>query len=407
MNYFVLGESLPHTMSPEIHKQFGSDYGVKEVAKDELKDFVLSKKYCGFNVTVPYKVAIIDLIDDVLGDAKEIGAINTVVNRDGKLYGYNTDIGGMVYALYMAGIDCKNKSVAILGTGGTSNTAFYAAKKLGAKTVFKVGRTSPINYENIYGLEINLIINTTPIGTFPDSDNCLVEIERIKGLESVFDVVYNPLETELIRRAKKLGLKTGNGLRMLVEQARLAENLFFDREIPQTETERVLQKLYKEKKNIVLIGMPSSGKSSLAKIIAKTLNRELIDLDSEIVKEAGMEIPEIFEKFGEKYFRDLEEKIAVKFSSKFGAVIATGGGTVMREKSFNALTRNGTLFYIKRDLQSLDSDGRPVSKLKGVEQIYLERKSTYEKAHYTVQNIRKLESVAKEIIDIYEKNTRY
>lgn len=407
MNYFVLGESLPHTMSPEIHKELGSDYGVKEVAKDELKDFVLSKKYFGFNVTVPYKVAIIDLIDDVLGDAKEIGAINTVVNRDGKLYGYNTDIGGMVYALYMAGIDCKNKSVAILGTGGTSNTAFYAAKKLGAKTVFKVGRTSPINYENIYGLEINLIINTTPVGTFPDSDNCLVEIERIKGLESVFDVVYNPLETELIRRAKKLGLKTGNGLRMLVEQARLAENLFFDREIPQTETERVLQKLYKEKKNIVLIGMPSSGKSSLAKIIAKTLNRELIDLDSEIVKEAGMEIPEIFEKFGEKYFRDLEEKIAVKFSSKFGVVIATGGGTVMREKSFNALTRNGTLFYIKRDLQSLDSDGRPVSKLKGVEQIYLERKSTYEKAHYTVQNIGKLESVAKEIIDIYEKNTRY
>ena len=244
-------------------------------------------------------------------------------------------------------------------------------------------------------------------GTFPDSDNCLVEIERIKGLESVFDVVYNPLETELIRRAKKLGLKTGNGLRMLVEQARLAENLFFDREIPQTETERVLQKLYKEKKNIVLIGMPSSGKSSLAKIIAKTLNRELIDLDSEIVKEAGMEIPEIFEKFGEKYFRDLEEKIAVKFSSKFGVVIATGGGTVMREKSFNALTRNGSLFYIKRDLQSLISDGRPVSKLKGVEQIYLERKSTYEKAHYTVQNVGKLESVAKEIIDIYEKNTRY
>lgn len=408
MDYFVLGEKLPYTYSPEIHSKFGLDYGKVELEKELLKQFVNDKNFKGFNVTVPYKVSIIDLLNHVLGDAKQVGAVNTVVNRAGVLYGYNTDIGGLEYGLKKLNIEVCGKNCAILGTGGTSKTAEFVLKKMGAKVIYKVGRTSEINYDNIYDLKINVLINTTPVGTFPNMQNCLVDLEKIKGLESVFDVVYNPLETELIRRAKALKLKAGNGLRMLVEQGRLAENLFLDKEIPLEKTEEIVQSFYKSKKNIVLIGMPSSGKSSVGIALAKLLNRKLIDLDSEICKKTGLEIPEIFARYGEEYFRKVEEEVVKEVSGQFSLVIATGGGAVVSKSNFNLLTRNGALFYIKRDLSKLVDDGRPNSISRGNEIIYAERKAIYEKADFTVENNDKtIDEVAKEIAYLYEKNTNY
>lgn len=406
--FCVIGRSLPHTLSPEIHGRFGLNYGVEELNESQLKDFVRSEKYKGFNVTVPYKRAVMQYLDEISPEAEKIGAVNTVVRRNGKIYGYNTDIGGMAYAIERAGIKLEGKNVLILGTGGTSRVAEYLARRSGAASVTKAGRTSEVNYGNVYGLkDVEVIVNTTPVGMFPDVDGCPIDVEKFANLNGVFDVVYNPLKTELVARAEKTGVPASCGLAMLVEQARLARDVFLGEESDIAVTESILDYLYKKNLNLVLTGMPSSGKTELGKILSKRLNKRLIDLDDVITQKTGMTIERIFAEYGENKFRELEATVAAESAKQLGVVIATGGGTVMNEKSFNALRRNGFLVYVDRPIELLVCDGRPVSKSRGVENIFEERKPVYEKADFKVLNDRDLNLVVEEIVKKYEKDISY
>lgn len=244
----LIGEKLSHSKSKEIHERFlCPEYRIVEVKKDEIPDFLKNDEYIGFNVTIPYKQIIMPFLDSISEEAQLIGAVNTVYKKDGKLYGYNTDAGGMMCALENAHIDCKNKNVLILGTGGTSKTATFVANKLGAKTVSIVGRTSDINYENVYSkcAETEVIINTTPVGMYPNINAKPIEIKQFKKLEGVFDCIYNPFQTQLVKEAIELNINTSNGLRMLVDQARLAEEIFYNTKIPKSKTEEVLKDIEK------------------------------------------------------------------------------------------------------------------------------------------------------------------
>lgn len=405
--YCVIGQSLPHTLSPEIHKHFGLNYGVEEMNEDELKDFLEKREYDGFNVTVPYKKVIMPYLDEIDDTALKIGAVNTVILKNGKYIGYNTDYGGMEYALSRGSISLRKKNVIILGTGGASMVAEYLCKQKGAKSIIKVGRNSEINYSNVYTLtDTEIIINTTPVGMSPDNKGCPIELKSFNKLEGVFDAVYNPLETELIRTARALGVKAQNGLAMLVEQARLARDIFTGEESNVRLTEDVLDKLYKKNLNLVLIGMPSSGKSTIGKLLSERLNKNLVDLDDEFVKREGISIEEFFKRFGEKEFREKEKALCLEYAAKLGEVISTGGGTVMDKESFVELTRNGIIIYIDRPLNLLISDGRPLSKSKGVEKLYEERRRVYEQCDLRVVNDVSIEAVIEEILR-YEENLSY
>ncbi len=407
MDYFVLGKSLPHTFSPQVHNFFGIDYGVVEMEESGLETLFIKRNFRFCNVTVPYKEKVIEFLDEISDEAKKVGAVNTIINKNGRLCGYNTDIGGMEYALKRANIQIENQTCLILGTGATSKTAQFVLEKLGAKSIIKVGRTSEVNYENVYNLSADVVINTTPVGTFPLSHKRPIDLAKIKGVKAVLDVVYNPLETALISQGKSLNLKTANGLVMLVEQARLSENLCFEKQLPQNLTEKVVNLLYGQKRNIVLIGMPGSGKTEIGKELAKLYNRRLIDLDEDICKKTQMEIPEIFAKFGEDYFRKIEKEVLISASSKQGLIIATGGGAPCFEDNLSILKQNGFVVFVKRDLNLLPIFNRPLSQSVGVEEIYKKRKNVYEKADLTIENNKSIEEIAREIIRLYEENSRY
>ncbi len=405
--YCVIGKSLPHTLSPEIHKFFGLNYGVEELHEDELKNFLEKKEYDGFNVTVPYKKVIMSLLDTIDPTALRIGAVNTVVLKDGMYIGYNTDYGGMEYALLRGGISLSGKNVVILGTGGASMVAEYLCKNKGAKSIVKVGRNGEINYTNVYNLvDTEIIINTTPVGMSPDNKGCPVVLKAFPRLEGVFDAVYNPLETELVRTARELRIKAQNGLAMLVEQARLARDIFTGEKSSPELTEKVLNELYKEKLNVVLIGMPASGKSTIGKILSEKLNKKLVDLDEEFVKREGISIEGFFMRFGEREFRTKEKALCLEYAGMLGEVISTGGGTVVDNENFVELTRNGIIVYVDRPIDLLISDGRPLSKSKGVEKLYKERKGVYEQCDLRVVNDGSIDKVIEEILQ-YEKNLSY
>ncbi len=405
---FVIGRKLPHTLSPLIFEKFGkAGYGKIELEPQELGDFLRAKNFDGINVTVPYKQDVIQYLDYIDDTAREINAVNTIVNKDGKLYGYNTDAGGIEYAISRANIQIEGKDVLILGTGGTSKTATYVAKKMGAKSVKVAGRTSEINYQNIYEQHPHVIINTTPVGMYPNANEAVVDVAKFDGLEGVFDVIYNPLQTKIVADAKKIGVRASTGLAMLVEQARLAKDKFFEQQSDVTLTESVLTDIYKDRKNIVLIGMPSSGKSTLGKMIASLLGREFVDLDEKIEQREGASIPEIFSTKGEDYFRQIEAQECLRYAYGMGTVIATGGGTVCNPNSLFALKQNGVIVWIKRDERALSSEGRPVSKREGIAALRAKREPIYSSAADVQFENDCLEKTAKEIAKYYEENTCY
>ena len=379
--FCVIGKSLPHTFSPEIHGMFGLDYGVVELPEvEDLASFVKNNDYDGFNVTIPYKRDIMAMITHISDDALAIGAVNTVVRKDGELYGYNTDVDGIRYALKHAGIDVTNKKVAILGSGGTAHTAKYALKDL-AKEVIVVSRTGEINYNNIYDIkDINVIVNTTPVGMYPNSDPSPIDLEQLPSVEGVFDAIYNPLRTTLLLQAETLGLKTANGLGMLVEQARVARDLFISEDSTEELSDYVLDVLYKKKRNIVFIGMPGSGKTTFGKLLAEELHKEFIDTDEEIVKREGMSIPQIFEEKGEEYFRNIEMQVVSEISSKFNMVISTGGGTPLNKDNRLNLRHNGFVILVDRPVESLETDGRPLSVSMDLREMLERRMPIYNKA---------------------------
>ncbi len=382
MNYGLLGEKLPHSHSPRIHQMLGNPrYALFEKTPTEVAGFLAARDFDGINVTIPYKQAVMPLCDVLDGSAVEIGAVNTIVNCGGKLFGCNTDFDGFIFMCNRAGIDMRGKKVLILGSGGTSHTAAAAAKKMGAASICIAGRGRELNYENLYekATDTEILINTTPVGMYPHVGESPVDLAKLPHLSGVVDVVYNPLRTRLLCQAESLGIPCTGGLTMLCAQAAFADRYFRGVRHTGDEIVSIAERMERSLANIVLIGMPGCGKSSAGKLLAKATGRELYDLDREIVQRAGKAIPAIFAEHGEAYFRDLETEVTKEISAKGGCIIACGGGTVLREENRIALHQNGTVVYIKRLLADLARGGRPLSAGdNAVEKLYEIRRPIYE-----------------------------
>lgn len=368
MEYGLIGEKLGHSYSKEIHNQIGKyDYILKEIPKSELNSFMTKKDFKGINVTIPYKQDVIPFLDFIDDSAKEIGAVNTIVNKNGKLFGYNTDFLGLKRLILSLKLNLQDKKVLILGTGGTSKTAFSVAKSLGAKQILKVSRKCDenfITYEDAIKKhnDAQIILNTTPCGMFPNIDASPIELEQFEKLEGIVDVIYNPLRTEFVLNAQKKGLIAQGGLFMLVQQAIAAAEYFFDQKIDFQKAEMIYKNLLRKKQNIVLVGMPGCGKSTVGKKLAKELNREFFDTDDLILKKRGQTPAQIIETQGENAFRDIETSICKELSSKTGVVISTGGGAILRNENIFYLKNNGIIFFIDRNLEKIKATGdRPLS----------------------------------------------
>lgn len=403
MKCCLIGKTLKHSYSKIIHEKFGEyPYDLIELKEDEVKDFALKKEYDAYNVTIPYKEVIMQYLDVIDDFAREIGAVNTVVKRDGKLYGYNTDFKGMKYMMDSANITVTGKNVLILGTGGTSKTARAVCRYFRAKNVWVVSRKGELNYSNCQNLDVEVVINTTPVGMYPNCFSSPIDISIYKNLEGVVDVIYNPTLTKICFDAKRLNLKHVNGLSMLVAQAKYAKDYFLGYESSENLISEITSKLHKETENIYLIGMAGSGKTTVGKALSKTLNLPFYDTDAEIEKKANKTIPEIFAIYGEDYFRDLESKVLKELSLKRGAIIATGGGIVKNDQNLFPIKSNGKAIWIKRDPDSLSISGRPLSKDKETaKRLYEERKPLYNKfADYVVENDKNIEDAVKEILSL-------
>lgn len=385
MEYGCIGEKLGHSFSKIIHNKLTDyDYELKEIAKADLKKFMTQKDFLAINVTIPYKEDVIPFLDEIDKTAKVIGAVNTVVNKNGKLYGYNTDFSGLNALISKNNIEIKNKKVLILGSGGTSKTANAVANYLGAKEVYRVSRNGGqglITYKEAYKNhpDAEIIINTTPCGMYPKIGVSAVEIEKFPKLEAVVDAVYNPLSSALVVDAKDKGIKAVGGLYMLVAQAVFAAELFLDVKFDIKEIDRIFREIEAEKQNIVLIGMPGCGKTTVGKELAKAINKEFIDTDEEIVKCEGISIPEIFKALGEAGFRKIESEIIKDVAARQGLVIATGGGAVLKGENIKLLKGNGIVFFLDRDLSAIAATSdRPLSSNReDLEKRYNERYPIY------------------------------
>ena len=412
MEYGCIGEKLTHSFSKEIHNLlFDYDYQIREIEKDKLADFLTAKDFKAINVTIPYKQAVIPFLDEISDTARNIGAVNTIVNRDGKLYGYNTDFAGMTDLIKTNEIEISGKNVLVLGSGGTSKTAVAVAKSLGAKSVVRVSRTAKedcITYQTAYNdcQNTEVIINTTPCGMYPNIVGEPIKLELLPKTEAVVDAIYNPLCSNFVIRAKNAGLKATGGLYMLVAQAAFAAELFVGQEVKKERIYDVYKKIVSKKRNIVLTGMPSSGKSTVGKQLAQTLNMRFIDTDNEIERVSGKKISEIFENLGEDAFRDIESKVVEDVSAKQNCVIATGGGAILRDRNIMLLKGNGTVYFIDRPLEKLiTTDDRPLSSNRDdLVKRYNERYNIYCKtADKKLQNDGELQTVIDSIKEDFLK----
>lgn len=362
--YGLLGRKLSHSISPEIHTLLcGYDYRLIEKEPEELDSFFSQKDFKGINVTIPYKKNVIKYCSALSDTAKKIGSVNTIVRRkDGTLYGDNTDYFGFSYMVKKSGIKIKNKTALVLGTGGASLTVNAVLEDMGAEKILSVSRNGKINYKNVYDFApIDVIINTTPVGMYPNNGERLLDLQRFKDLSGVLDLIYNPSLTPIVYDAKNLGIPYCSGLSMLVAQAWLSAQSFISRELDESEIERVINILEKKRKNIVLIGMPGSGKSTVSEMLGKFLSREVVDTDKLVEEYDGRKIPEIFAQSGEDYFRDIESKITAQVGKRSGIIISTGGGAVLKEENRYALKQNGVVLWLKRDTNELERSGRPLS----------------------------------------------
>lgn len=406
MKACLIGKTLKHSFSKEIHEGLGTSYALREVAPNLLASFVKSKEFSFYNVTIPYKEEIMPFLDEIHSSAKAVGAVNTVVTKGGKIIGYNTDLYGMSRSFHKHGVCPAGKNVVILGSGGTSKTAQAYLKESGAKKITVVSRTGEWNYQNCQTLtDTQIIINTTPVGMFPNVTERIVNLDCFPALEFVFDAIYNPLKTTLLLQAEEKNIPYANGLEMLVYQAVGAEELWQDKPIDSALASNILSSLYREKANIVLIGMPSCGKTTLGKVIANRLNMPFVDFDEEIEQAEKMTIPQLFQSKGEEYFRQKESQITQYFGKENGRVLSVGGGTPTAKENRDALKRNGIVFYVQRDLDKLITSGRPLSQKEGVNALFEKRDAHYRAAcDYVVENNATIDAAAEEIIKRYEEN---
>ena len=379
MEYGLLGERLGHSFSPQIHRDLaGYDYQLLPTPPEAVEDLFARRAFQGLNVTIPYKRTVMPLCDEIDPRAAAIGAVNTVVNQNGRLTGYNTDIDGFLYMARRAGVDMAGKKVVILGSGGTSRTARAAAGELGAREIVTVSRHGEDNYQNLSRhADAQVLVNTTPVGMYPNWGQSPVSLESFPALEGVLDVVYNPLRTALLLQAEERGLPCSCGLPMLVAQAKRAAELFTGQNIDDSRAEAVLHGLRGQLTSIVLIGMPGCGKTTVGRALAEKLGRTFVDLDEEIVRRAGTSIPEIFAREGEAGFRERESALVREFGERTGLVVSTGGGVVTRRENYIPLKQNGLLLHLRRDPAALPTDGRPLSQATAPEELWRRRAPLY------------------------------
>lgn len=400
--YGLLGEHLPHSFSPQIHSALGNkDYGLFEVAPENLDAFMKEHDFKGTNVTIPYKKVVIPYLDEISPEAEKIGAVNTIKVKGGKLCGYNTDYFGFKYMVEKSGISIKGKKTLVLGSGGASATVQAVLRDMEASEIIVVSRNGIDNYVNMYikHTDAEIIVNTTPVGMYPDNLNTLVDLDRFGKLSGVLDVVYNPLKTRLILDAEQRHIPSSAGLSMLVAQAKKAHEIFFDTTTELEVCVQIERSLILQMCNIVLIGMAGCGKSTIGKRLSELLKKDLIDTDEMIVNTENMPIPQIFAEKGEDYFRWCEN-VAVNIAGREKSqIIATGGGVVTRPENYNSLKQNGIIVFINRDADLLPTNGRPLSQMHGVKALYEKRMPLYRQfADVEVDGNGTIEEVANRIV---------
>ena len=401
----LIGRNINYSFSKEIHAAFADyDYNIINLEPEEVNGFFAKKEYSGYNVTIPYKRDAAALCDELSPQAKAIGSVNTVVLRkDGTLFGDNTDYYGFLNMAEKAGVDFKDKKVLVFGNGATSATICAAVKDKGGN-ITVISRNGKTTYADLpHHKDAQILINATPIGTYPETENQITSIDQFEQAEAVLDVVYTPLKSRFVQQGLERGLKASGGLPMLVGQAKKAAELFSGKEISKEDEERVYHKILRQKQNLILIGMPGAGKTSLGKAAAEKLGRPFIDIDSEIEKREHISIPEIFKKFGESYFRARETEVIAEITRTSSAVIATGGGAVMNRRNRLNIRQNGFCVFIKRDQNLLSLEGRPVSKAKGTKALEKERMPVYkELADAEITNNGTIEQALSDILEAFK-----
>ena len=376
----LLGKTLGHSYSPLIHSYLGQyEYRLFEKQPHELEDFLKRGEFEGLNVTMPYKIEVIPYLDALSPIAARLGAVNTIVRREGKLIGHNTDYAGFLSMVHRSGLDPAAKKVLILGSGGASATAVAVMEDLGADVIV-ISRGGENNYNNLYTMHTDaaIIVNTTPVGMYPNTDFSPISISAFPAHEGVLDVIYNPTNTMLLQLAQESGVHGMSGLWMLVAQAKEASEWFQNATIPEVRLAEIYRTVKAQMENIVLIGMPGCGKTTVGIALAEKLGRKFVDADAVIVEQAKMSIPEIFAKEGEEGFRSREIKVLSELGKQSGLVIATGGGCVTQAVNHSNLHQNGRIFWLKRQISQLPTDGRPLSQKGNLEEMYRIRKPLYE-----------------------------
>ncbi|HCQ75045.1 MAG TPA: shikimate kinase [Clostridiales bacterium] len=378
----LLGEKLGHSYSPQIHSMLADyEYELFEKSPEELEAFLKSGEFDGLNVTIPYKKAVMPYCTELSPTAAQIGSVNTIVRRsDGSLYGDNTDAFGFENLIVHNGIEVKGKKALVLGTGGASVTAQAVLKNLGASEVVVISRKGEDNYENIAKhADTEIIANTTPVGMYPNNGKAAVDLTQFPKLSGVLDVVYNPARTALLLQAERLGIPCAGGLYMLVSQAKRSCELFTGKSIPDSEIDRIERVLSHQMQNIVIIGMPGSGKTTVSTMLAEKLGRKIFDTDTMVAENAGMTIPEIFAAQGEAGFRRLETEATAEVGKLSGNIISTGGGVVTVAENYELLHQNGVIVWIERDTNKLARDGRPISLSSDLNELYAARLPLYDR----------------------------
>jgi len=403
MGYGLLGRKLSHSYSPEIHEMLGSvPYRLYPIEPDCLNEFFQTNLFKGINVTIPYKKTVLPYCDSLSPVAQKLGAVNTIVRTDdGCIWGHNTDYYGFQYMLKKSGLNVKGKKVLVLGSGGASLTVNAVLRDEQAQ-VITISRSGENNYSNINRhYDASIIVNATPVGMYPNAGESPLDLKHFPQLEGVLDLIYNPARTALLLQAEELGITAENGLWMLIAQAKESAQLFLGRTIPDSVIGEIHRKLRLKLENIVLIGMPGSGKTTIGRELAKQLGKTFVDADEEITQRAGKSIPEIFAQEGESYFRTLETEVLAELCKQSGIVISTGGGCVTQPINRNSLRQNSTVIWVKRDLSALPTDGRPLSQQSNLSEMYKIREPMYASfSDYAIDNIGCIQDSVEMILNI-------
>lgn len=417
MKYGLIGDHLGHSFSKQIQTRIAEienvkdyDYQLVELDKEEFKEFMEKKDFKGINVTIPYKKDVIPYLDEMDESAKAIGAVNTIINVDGKLKGYNTDFGGFLYMVKANNVHMEGKKVLIIGNGGACAAVKAVCKHENAKDIVIVSRSAnrgAIGYDEMYTshLDADIVVNTSPVGMFPNIVNAPIDVSWFHKLECVLDVVYNPILTRLCFEAQEADIKRVIGLEMLIAQAKYTFEIFENMSFDDSIIDEIKKEMLKDRCNIVLIGMPSAGKTTIGKMLEEKLGKEFFDLDDMIIAKAGKSIPEIFQESGEAGFRAIETEVAIEASKMNNKIIATGGGVVKHKVNMDFLRLNGITIFIDRDIDKLISSdpNRPLSSSKqALQQMYKERYPLYQKyAAYIAVNNANIEETVDDIVNAY------